>query len=189
MDTYSVSAMTKRRSLTPRLAELLNPSPLFKKGDSSANKPSAQSRPMTTVPIAFPEDPNLMDTDSLMGTTIKGQMRLDEETREIVIEFAKENPMSLTGKSNRFEAITVKLMEIDHIEFKRMTWLYWSNQIRIQFKSLTTLGKFPRHFDGELRLSVPYGKRELADDLVSAIKLARADQQLEDAERDANKSD
>jgi len=123
-----------------------------------------------------------------MGTTIKGQMSLELKNGEVVIEFVKSNPMSMQGEAGKLSTVRVPLLEIEHIEFKRMSWLYWSNQIRIQFKSLETLRAFPRSFEGELRLSVPHGKRDLADDLVSAIKLARADRLLEEAERESSES-
>lgn len=179
MKSY-LESMPKRRSLTPRLAALLHIDQLFAGNSRSTAMPTPI--PMEALPISFPDDPNLQDIDALTGTTFKGQMRLEED--QLRIEYHKQNPMSLSGKQARYEAVTVSLREIEAVEFRGPGWLHWGVEVRMRFQSLQTLNAFPRHYDGELRLKVPFKKRDAAADLVNAIKLARADLMLDDAERE-----
>ncbi len=176
--------MNKQRSLTPRLAALLNLDPPF--GTQQFKR--TRVRPyhyMPSVPFKISNDPNSMDLDAL-SYEVKGILRLEDQ--HVVLEFRKSNPFG-TGKRSGIQQVHVPLRDIEDIAFTAIGWTHWRNRIRIRFASLIHLEAFPHTISssGELVLDLPFRHRGQADDLVQAIKLAKADAILEDAEQDAQR--
>jgi hypothetical protein len=94
----TLAASKKYRSLTPRLAALLNLDPPF--GSSPFKKTRVNLRDyMPSVPIQFIPDPNSMDMDALSGAEPEGLVRLEEDA--VHFEFIKAKGFFGTRKNSK----------------------------------------------------------------------------------------
>ncbi len=176
---------SKRRSLTPRLAALLNLDPPF--GSSPYKRSRVNYRHyMAAVPVTYLRDSNSMDMDSMMNTEPEGLIRLDEG--RAVFEFFNKRWYHFTKTSKEVQKVEVSLLDIEQIDFLAPKWWRWQGKICVRFKSLEIVKQFPCHIKGEIWMRVKFGLRDEAHELVNAVKLAIADAMLGKAEKEAGES-